>query len=91
MRISVSGCSDRSHFARITAWREHYAWIKPEGYAYFEARIPVVARDSSYTLDLVLTHAVTRDQQEAAVAALGLKCDVLWTMLDAIEHATERR
>jgi pyrroloquinoline-quinone synthase len=76
--------------ARIAAWQRHYAWIKPEGYAYFAARIPVVARDSSYTLDLVLTHAVTREQQEAAVAALRFKCDVLWTMLDAIEHATAR-
>ncbi len=77
--------------ARIAAWRRYYGWIRPEGYAYFEARIPVVARDSSYTLDLVLTHAVTHTQQEAAVAALAFKCDVLWSMLDAIEHATSRR
>lgn len=77
--------------ARIAAWRRHYDWIDPAGYAYFAARIPVVARDSDYTLDLVLTHCVTRQQQEAAVAALGFKCDVLWSMLDAIEHATARR
>jgi pyrroloquinoline-quinone synthase len=77
--------------ARIAAWQQHYDWIRPEGYAYFEARIPVVARDSSYTLDLVLTHCVTRDQQEAAVAALTFKCDVLWSMLDAIDHATAGR
>ncbi len=77
--------------ARIAAWREHYEWVRPEGYAYFEARIPVVARDSSYTLDLVLTHCVSREAQEAAVAALTFKCDVLWSMLDAIEHATARR
>jgi pyrroloquinoline-quinone synthase len=77
--------------ARVAAWRRHYGWISPAGYAYFEARIPVVARDSSYTLDLVLTHCVTRAQQEAAVAALSFKCDVLWRMLDAIEHAGESR
>jgi pyrroloquinoline-quinone synthase len=71
---------------RILAWRRHYPWIDPAGYAYFEARIPVVAADSSYTLNLVLDHCVTRQQQEAAVAALAFKCDVLWTMLDAIEH-----
>lgn len=76
---------------RILAWQRHYDWIAPEGYAYFEARIPVVQADSSYTLDLVLEHCRTREQQEAALAALGFKCDVLWAMLDAIEHATEAR
>ena len=54
-------------------------------------RIPVVRRDSEYTLDLVLTHCATRAQQDAAVAALSFKCDVLRAMLDAIEyHAAGR-
>jgi pyrroloquinoline-quinone synthase len=71
---------------RMLAWRRHYDWIKPDGFGYFEKRIPVVRQDSDYTLDLVLTHCVTRDQQEAAIAALSFKCDVLWAMLDAIDH-----
>ena len=76
--------------ARVAAWRQHYDWIKPDGYAYFQSRIPVVRRDSEYTLDLVLTHCLTRDQQDAAVAALSFKCDVLRAMLDAIElHGTD--
>ncbi len=69
---------------RVASWREHYDWIKPDGYAYFETRIPVVREDSRYTLALVLTHCETRPQQEAAVAALRFKCDVLRAMLDAI-------
>jgi pyrroloquinoline-quinone synthase len=73
---------------RVAAWRRHYDWIKPDGYAYFEHRIPVARRDSADTLDLVLRHCVTREQQDAAVAALSFKCDVLWAMLDAIEHAS---
>jgi pyrroloquinoline-quinone synthase len=72
---------------RVLAWRRHYDWIKPDGFAYFEKRIPVVRQDSDYTLDLVLTHCVTRDQQDAAIAALSFKCDVLWAMLDAIDYA----
>jgi pyrroloquinoline-quinone synthase len=74
--------------ARVAAWRRHYDWIKPDGFAYFQSRIPIVRRDSEHTLDLVLTHCVTRAQQDAAIAALSFKCDVLRAMLDAIEYHT---
>jgi pyrroloquinoline-quinone synthase len=72
---------------RIVSWRQHYDWIKPAGYAYFEHRIPVARQDSVDTMDLVLTHCVTRAQQDAAIAALAFKCDVLRAMLDAIDYA----
>lgn len=75
---------------RVTAWRAHYDWIKPDGYAYFEHRIPTAREDSARTLELVLEHCVTRDQQRAAVAALAFKCDVLRAMLDAIEYGPDR-
>ncbi|XVU29576.1 pyrroloquinoline-quinone synthase PqqC [Actinoplanes sp. CA-054009] len=72
--------------ARVVAWREHYDWIKPDGYAYFENRIPVVRDDARFTLDLVLTHCRTREMQIAAVQALAFKCDVLGAMLDAVDY-----
>ncbi|HEU4422445.1 MAG TPA: pyrroloquinoline-quinone synthase PqqC [Pilimelia sp.] len=71
---------------RVAAWKQHYPWIKPEGYAYFATRISVVRRDSEYTLGLVLDHCVTREHQERAIAALSFKCDVLRTMLDSIAY-----
>jgi pyrroloquinoline-quinone synthase len=71
---------------RVTAWRAHYDWIKPDGYTYFERRIPLVEQDAQYTLDLVLEHCRSADQQHAAVAALAFKCDVLGAMLDAIDY-----
>lgn len=73
---------------QVSVWQMHYPWIDPSGYAYFQHRIPVVSGDSAYTLELALTHCVTREQQEAALSALGFKCDVLWAMLDAIAHTT---
>lgn len=76
--------------ARVVAWRRYYDWIKPDGFAYFQSRIPIVRRDSEHTLELVLTHCVTLAQQDAAVAALSFKCDVLRSMLDAIEYHTGR-
>ncbi|MDQ7904819.1 pyrroloquinoline-quinone synthase PqqC [Phytohabitans sp. ZYX-F-186] len=75
---------------RVVAWRRHYDWIKPDGYAYFERRVPTVRAESGYTLDLVLTHCVSREEQDAAVAALAFKCDVLRAMLDAIDYANAR-
>lgn len=76
---------------RVKAWQEHYPWIKPEGYAYFASRIPVVRDDSDYTLGLVLDHCVTREQQDRAIAALSFKCDVLWSMVSAIAYDVEHR
>jgi pyrroloquinoline-quinone synthase len=72
---------------RMDAWRRYYDWIKPEGFAYFDRRIPAAREDSAFTLDLVLAHCTTRAEQETAVRALSFKCDVLWTMLDALDYA----
>jgi pyrroloquinoline-quinone synthase len=72
---------------RLAAWRRHYDWIKPDGYAYFEHRIPAARRDSADTLAVVVTHCRTRAEQDAAVRALTFKCDVLGAMLDAIDYA----
>ncbi|MFF7991543.1 pyrroloquinoline quinone biosynthesis protein C [Kitasatospora xanthocidica] len=75
---------------RVTAWREHYRWIDPAGYAYFEHRIPVARADSARTLELVLDHCVTEAQQQAAVDALAFKCEVLRAMLDAVDYGADR-
>ncbi|WP_426512837.1 pyrroloquinoline-quinone synthase PqqC [Dactylosporangium sp. McL0621] len=72
---------------RMRAWQRHYDWIKPDGLAYFETRIPVARADSADTLELVLTHCTSAEQQAAALAALRFKCDVLGAMLDAIDYA----
>jgi pyrroloquinoline quinone (PQQ) biosynthesis protein C len=35
----------------------------------------------------VLDNARTREEQEACVAAVQFKCNVLWAQLDALHHA----
>ncbi|MET8546109.1 pyrroloquinoline-quinone synthase PqqC [Kitasatospora sp. NPDC004799] len=72
---------------RIAAFERHYPWIEPTGLAYFRARVGQGRRDSDEALSLVLSWARTRAEQEAAVAALSYKCEVLWTLLDAVERA----
>ncbi len=72
---------------RIKAFREHYPWIDSDGLAYFEKRCVQAPREASYALDVVVEHCVTPAQQASAANALTLKCDVLWSMLDAIDYA----
>jgi pyrroloquinoline-quinone synthase len=71
---------------RMAAMRRHYPWIDPAGYEYFESRTSTAASDAEVALDLVLSHCRTRAEQDAAQDALAFKCDVLWALLDGIEH-----
>jgi pyrroloquinoline-quinone synthase len=72
---------------RLAAFESYYTWIDPAGLAYFRARITQAPRDSEHALEVVTEHCKTPDEQARAVAALSFKCDVLWSMLDAIEKA----
>jgi pyrroloquinoline-quinone synthase len=72
---------------RLAAFERHYTWIDPQGLAYFRARLTQAPRDSEHALQVVTEHCRTPEQQAAAVAALSFKCDVLWSMLDAIDRA----
>ncbi len=72
---------------RLAAFERHYAWIDPAGLAYFRARLSQAPRDSWHALQVVTQRCRTPDERAAAVAALSFKCDVLWSMLDAIERA----
>jgi pyrroloquinoline-quinone synthase len=70
---------------RIAAFEKHYSWVADWGLAYFRSRVPRARTDSDEALELTLTWCNTRDMQEQAVAALSTKCDILWSMLDAME------
>lgn len=72
---------------RLAAFERHYTWIDPAQLAYFRSRIDQAPRDSEHGLEVVREHCVTAESQAAAVAALSFKCDVLWSMLDAIDQA----
>ena len=73
--------------SRVADMLAHYPWISAADLAYFTVRIDAVSDEGKQTVDIVTRHARTREQQDAAVAALSFKCDVLWSMLDAIELA----
>ena len=72
---------------RLAAFERHYPWIDPTGLAYFRARLSQAPRDSRHALQVVTQRCQTPEEQAAAVAALSFKCDVLWSMLDAVDRA----
>ena len=71
---------------RLEALERHYAWIDRAGLEYFRTRLVQAPRDARYALDLTVERCRTRAQQDAAVAALRFKTEVLWAQLDAIER-----
>ena len=72
---------------RLAAFERCYTWIDPEGLAYFRNRLTQAPRDSEHALEVVQEHCRTPEQQDRAVEALSFKCDVLWSMMDAIDRA----
>jgi len=72
---------------RLAAFQRHYQWIEPGGLAYFRARLEQAPRDCEHALEVVTTHCLSEESQERAVQALSFKCDVLWSMMDAIDRA----
>ncbi|MCI2421370.1 pyrroloquinoline-quinone synthase PqqC [Saccharopolyspora sp. K220] len=72
---------------RLAAFERCYPWIDGAGLAYFRARLHQAPRDSEHALQVVTEHCRTAEQQQRAVAALSFKCDVLWSILDAIDRA----
>ena len=72
---------------RVSGMLANYDWIGPDTLAYFTPRLTQAPRDSDFALAYVREHADTREKQEAVLAALRFKCDVLWAQLDALHYA----
>jgi pyrroloquinoline-quinone synthase len=73
--------------ARLAAFEKFYRWIDPRGLEYFRRRVTQARRDSDEALAITLEYCNTPELQREAVRALKFKCDVLWSILDAIHHA----
>ena len=72
---------------RVPAMLAKYDYITEDTLAYFRQRPEQASRDSDFALAYVLSHADTPERQQAAIDALVFKCDILWAMLDALQHA----
>ena len=72
---------------RMAGMLAGYDFVTKEALAYFDKRPPQAQRDANFALDYVKREAKTPAEQQAAIAALSFKCDVLWAMLDVLMHA----
>ena len=72
---------------RVSGMLHHYDFITQDTLAYFTPRLTQAPQDSDWALAYVKRHALTDDTQNAVLAALRFKCDVLWSQLDALHHA----
>ena len=72
---------------RMAGMLANYPFVTRETLSYFDKRPPQAQRDADFALNYVKQRALTPQDQHAVLAALEFKCDVLWAMLDALEHA----
>ena len=69
---------------RVEGMLRGYPFVTMDTLAYFKPRLTQAPRDSEFALGYVLDNARTREEQELALSALRTKCDILWSMLDAL-------
>ncbi len=72
---------------RLAAFERWYPWIAPTGLAYFRARLELAPQDCEHALEVVSAYCLSAESQARAVEALSFKCDVLWSLMDAIDQA----
>jgi pyrroloquinoline-quinone synthase len=75
------------HRRRIAGMLTNYSFIDEKVVAYFRRRLDQANRDAEFALGYVKQHALTREQQHSAIAALTFKTEVLWAQLDALHYA----
>lgn len=75
------------HEERIAGLLKHYDFANERTVAYFQRRLREAPEDVKFGLAYVIREAHTREQQEAVLAAVRFKTDVLWAQLDALHHA----
>jgi pyrroloquinoline-quinone synthase len=75
------------HKKRLENWPQFYPWIEAGGYEYFRKRLSEARRDVEHGLQVTLDYFQTREAQQRALEILQFKLDVLWSMLDTMQHA----
>ena len=75
------------HRERIAGMLENYSFITDDVMAYFRKRLNQATRDADWVLAYARREARNQEEREAVCDALIFKCEMLWTMLDALSHA----
>jgi pyrroloquinoline-quinone synthase len=79
------------HALRIEAFPRHYPWVDQAGLDYFKRRVKQAPADVQHGLAVTLEHFTTPAQEDRVVELLEFKCDLLWSLLDAVDrHCADR-
>ena len=70
---------------RLAAFEKHYPWVGAAGLGYFRSRTVQARRDAEHGLRYVVANARTESDRDRCAAALERKCEILWSLLDAVE------
>ena len=62
----------------------NYDFVTADTLGYLAPCLDQAPMDADYALAYVKENARTSEQQEAVLAMLRTKCDILWAMLDAL-------
>jgi pyrroloquinoline-quinone synthase len=72
---------------RVSGMLANYDFITADTLGYFTPRLHQAPIDTEFALDYVKEHARTSEQQEAVLAVLRARSDILLAMLDALHLA----
>jgi pyrroloquinoline-quinone synthase len=72
---------------RVGGMLANYSFVTEDTLSYFTPRLDQAPMDAEFALAYVKEHARTPEQQQAVLAVLRIKCDILWAMLDALHLA----
>lgn len=72
---------------RVSGMLANYDWVNFDTLAYFKPRLTQAPKDVDFALEYIDEHARSRAEQKQVLGALRYKCDILWSMLDALHFA----
>lgn len=76
------------HRERLANWSVHYSWIEPAGLDFFRSWVSMAPVDAECGLRITVENFRTREAQTRALEILRFKLDLLWSLLDAVQHGS---
>lgn len=74
---------------RLECWVFHYPWIEPAALSCIQAGGPGSVHQLEHAVRVTLEHFRTRAAQQRALEIIQFRLDILWTLTDAVERASQ--
>jgi pyrroloquinoline-quinone synthase len=74
----------------VAAWEQHYPWVDRDALEGVQACTAKASRAGEEALAFVLDQARSRAEQAACVRAVIRKTELMWQLLDSVQHGPAR-